>query len=404
MPTYRYKARDKFSKPINGVMNAESESAVASKLNQMGYMPISIAALEEGLSLRKLLDRFKRVRFSDLNMFTRQLATLQKAGLSLVASLTSIREQTPNKTLKDTLGQIIRDIEAGTSFSSALAKHPKIFNALYLNMVSSGETGGLLDQVLERLANLEEHDEMIRLRIKAATRYPIIVVVAIIIGFLVLTTLVVPRFAKIYSQFSTDLPLPTQILLWLHYVVTNFWWLLLLMIIGFIFGFNKVVNTKKGRLWWDNFKLKVPIFGPLVLKMTMSRFTRITGTLMHSGIPVLSVLELASGGAGNVVISRTIDNIKMNVNEGRGMTEPMKISGMFPPIVIQMVAAGEETGKMDELLLHVSNYYDAQVDYTINNFTSLIEPILIFVLGCAVLFMALGIFLPMWSLMNLFKR
>jgi type II secretory pathway component PulF len=404
MLSYQYKARDKFGKPTSGLMSADSESAVATKLSQLGFVPISIKEAKPEMALSNFLDRFGRVKFSDLNMFTRQLATLQKAGLPLLSSLSALREQATNRILKDALGQIVRDIEAGVSLSSALGKHPKIFNTLYINMVASGEATGMLDQVLEKLATLGEHDEMIRLRIKAATRYPIIVVIAIIIGFLVLTTFVVPRFARIYSQFTTALPLPTQILLGIHYIVTKFWWLLILIIGLFIFGFNKFINTTPGRLRWDNLKLKVPILGPLVLKLIMSRFTRITGTLLHSGIPILKVLDLASGGVGNVIISRTIANIKTNVIAGKGMIDPMKVSGIFPPVVIQMVSVGEESGKLDELLLHISDYYDTQVDYTINNLTSLIEPILIFVLGCIVLFMALGIFLPMWSLMSLFKR
>lgn len=404
MPSYRYKAIDKFGKHTVGVMGAELEGAVAAKLKQLGYVPISIKEMKDEVRLSKFFVRFKRVKFSELNMFTRQFATLQKAGIPILASLDALREQTTNKVLKNAIEQIIRDIEAGLNLSSAIGKHPAIFNNLYVNMIGSGETSGLLDETLERLAVLGEREEMIHLRVSAATRYPIIVVVALIIGFLILTTLVMPRFAKIYSQYTVALPLPTQILLWINFVITKYWWLLIILAVILIFAFNKVINTKMGRTWWDNLKLRVPIFGPLVFKLTMSRFARITGTLMHSGIPILKVLDLASSGTGNVIISRIIDNIKINVSEGKGMAEPMKVSGAFPPVVIQMVSVGESTGKTDELLIHVSNYYDSRIDYTINNLISLIEPILIVILGCGVLFMALGIFLPMWNLMALFKR
>lgn len=403
MANYQYKARDKFGKPVTGIMGGESGDAVAAKLSSMSYVPISIEEKKEA-GFSGFFDRFRKISFSDLNMFTRQLATLQKAGLPILSSLKALREQAVNKAFREIIGQILRDIEGGSSLSSALSRHPKVFNALYVNMVNSGETGGMLDQVLERLADLGEHDEKIRLRIKTATRYPVIVVVAMIIGFLVLITVVVPRFSKIYGQFTTALPLPTQILLWIQYAVSKFWWLLLLIIVALILSFNKFINTKQGRFLWDSFKLKVPVFGPLVLKLSMSRFSRLTGTLMHSGVPILKILELSAGGAGNVIISRVIDNIRASVNEGKGMAEPMKVSGIFPPIVVQMVSAGEETGKVDQLLLHVSDYYDAQAEYTISNLTSLIEPILILVLGSGVLFMALGIFLPMWNVMSLFKR
>ncbi|MDI6606505.1 MAG: type II secretion system F family protein [Candidatus Omnitrophota bacterium] len=403
MANYQYRVRDRFGKAVSGVMGGESQDAVAAKLSSMGYVPISIEEKKE-VAFSSFFDRFSKISFSDLNMFTRQLATLQKAGLPILSSLKALREQAVNKAFREIIGQILRDIEGGSSLSSALSRHPKVFNALYVNMVNSGETGGMLDQVLERLADLGEHDQKIRLRIKTATRYPVIVVVAMIIGFLVLITVVVPRFSKIYGQFTTALPLPTQILLWIQYAVSKFWWLLLLVAAALIFSFNKFINTRQGRFLWDSFKLRVPVFGPLVLKLSMSRFARLTGTLMKSGVPILKILELSSGGAGNVIISRVIDNIRASVNEGKGMTEPMKVSGIFPPVVIQMVSAGEETGKVDELLLHVSDYYDAQAEYTISNLTSLIEPILILVLGSGVLFMAMGIFLPMWNVMNLFKR
>jgi len=404
MPNYQYKARDKFSKPLSGVMSADDENAVATKLNQLGYTPISITETKQESKITKFLGSAIKVKFSDLNMFTRQLATLQKAGLPILLALSALREQTENKIFKEVIAQITRDIESGLSLSVALEKYPLIFDSLYLNMVASGEASGKLDQVLERLATLREHDETIRLRIKSATRYPMIVVVAIIIGFIVLTTLVVPRYAKIYEQYTTALPLPTQILLGINYAVTKLWWLLIIVGSAAYFLFKRYINTRMGRITWDSLKLKVPVFGPLFLKLSISRFTRITGTLMRSGIPILKILDISSGSTGNVVVSKAIQNIKNNVAEGKGMAEPMKISGLFPPIVTQMVAVGEETGKLDDLLIHVSNYYDEQVDYTINNLTSLIEPILIFVLGLAVLFMALGIFLPMWSLMSIFKK
>ena len=404
MPNYQYKARDKFSKPLSGVMSADNESAIAAKLNQLGYTPISIIETKQESKITKFLGTGVKVKFADLNMFTRQMATLQKAGLPILLALSALREQTENKIFKEVIAQIARDIESGLRLSGALEKYPLIFDPLYLNMVASGEASGKLDQVLERLASLREHDQSIRLRIKSATRYPLIVVIAIIVGFIVLTTLVIPRYAKIYAQYTTALPLPTQILLGINYAVTKLWWLLIIAGLAAYFLFKQYINTKLGRFTWDSLKLKIPIFGPLFLKLSISRFTRITGTLMRSGIPILKILDISSGSTGNVVVSKAIQNIKNNVAEGKGMAEPMKISGLFPPIVTQMVAVGEETGKLDDLLIHVADYYDEQVDYTVNNLTSLIEPILIFVLGLAVLFMALGIFLPMWNLMSIFKK
>lgn len=389
---------------MQGVLGAESEKAVIVKLEQMGYVPITIFPSKAEQPLDIFLDFFEGVKSSELNMFTRLLFTLQRAGLPLLSSLNALKEQTSNKRLKDTIEQIATDIEGGSNLSSALARHPKVFDDLYVSMVRSGEASGKLSEILERLSILGEHDERVRMRVKSAMKYPVIIVSGIIIGFLALVTLVIPRFQDLYSQFTTTLPLPTQILLGINTMVTKFWWLMILSVAGAIFLFKKIIKNAKGMFWWDSVRLKMPILGPLLLKLIMSRFCRIMGTLLRSGVPILQILDLVAGTVGNVVIVQIMDKIKKSVNEGSGMLEPMKASGMFPVVVTQMVAAGEETGKLDDLLLHVADYYDSEIEYTIDNFVSLIEPILIFVLGIGILFMALGVFLPMWSLMDLFKK
>jgi len=406
MGFFQYKARDKFNKPINGVISASSVDLVALKLKSQGYIPISIVAKEE-TAARTKEDKSSvqtKVPFSEINSFTRQFYTLQKAGIPILSTLSALKEQVRTPFFKKVIGQMRADIEAGLSLSTALEKYPQVFNKLYTNMVKIGETSGRLSELLERLVILGEHDERVRMRIKSATRYPIIVISALGLGFTILTTFVIPRFAKMFSQFNIKLPLPTRILIGIHFIVTKFWWLIIILaIIGF-FVFLRIISTEKGRFRWDSLKLKVPVFGPLILKLILSRFARITAILLSSGVSILQVLGLASEGAGNVVVSRVIDDVKVSVNQGKGMLAPMKESGIFPPVVIQMVSAGEETGKMSELLTHVADYFDEQVDYTISNMVSLIEPILIFVLACGVLLMALGIFLPMWNMMSLFKR
>ncbi len=404
MATYQYKARDKTGKLKEGLMAAESEKTVAAHLEQMGYIPVTIGRTLASRQINQFFERFQGVKPSDINMFTRLLFTLQKAGLPLLSSLSALGEQTTNKALKETIGHIARDIEGGSTLSSTLEKYPHIFNALYISMVRSGEASGRLPEILERLAILGEYDERVSRRVQSAMKYPVIIVTGIVIGFLVLITLVVPRFEALYSQFKTALPLPTRILLGINFAVTHFWWLILAVGGGVGFVMRKFINTREGMFWLDTIKLKLPIFGPLLLKLTMTRFCRITATLMRSGVPILQILDLVADTVGNIMIAGAIAKIKVSVNEGSGMLEPMRASGMFPAVVTQMVAAGEETGKLDELLLHVSDYYDSEIEYTIDNFVSLIEPILIFVLGVGVLFMALGVFLPMWSLMDLFKQ
>ncbi len=404
MTTYHYKARDQFSKSLEGIMAAESENAVALKLKQMGYIPISIIQTRGKQKFDSIFDGLRGIKSSELNMFSRQLYALQKAGLPLLGSLMALRDQAANRTFKNVLGQIIRDIEGGVNLSLALESHPRIFDNIYVNMIRSGEVSGRLSEILERLTSLGERDEKIRLRIKTALRYPMIVVLAITIAFIILIIVVLPKFAQLYSQFKTQLPLPTRILIGLNFFLTHYWWLIIILLILGSIAFIALIRTKKGKYYWDQLKLRLPIFGPLLLKLALSRFGRINGTLMKSGVPLLQILDLVAEGEGNVIISKTYTQVKKSVNEGKGMLEPMKTSGLFPPVVTQMVAVGEETGKLDELLLHVSDYYDTEIDYTINNLVTLIEPILTFFLAIVVLFIALGVFMPMWNMIHLYKR
>jgi len=405
MNTFKYRARDRFGNLVSGVVDADSADALFVRLEQKDYVTVKIAPVKTKVKSEKFLEPFKRkkVRFSELHIFTRLLFTLENAGLPLLSSLYSIRDQTLNNAFKEIIGNIAKDIEEGSKFSSALERHPFVFNDLYINMIHSGEISGKLPEVLERLAILGEHEEAVSLRIKSAMRYPIIVVSAIIIAFVILIAFVVPRYETLFSTYETRLPLPTLILLGINYAITKFWWLSIIAISAFIFLFRNFIRTAKGALLWNSFQLKIPLFGPLLLKLFMSRFCRITGTLMASGVPILQILNLSSKSIDNVVVSNAIKDIKESVNAGKGMTEPIKACALFPPIVTQMVAAGEETGKLDMLLIHVADYYDDQIDYTINNMVTLIEPLLIFVMGGAVLLIALGIFMPMWNLMNLFK-
>jgi MSHA biogenesis protein MshG len=405
MAKYQYKARDKFGKLIAATMEAVSESTVANKLKEAGYMPVSVEVAQEQSGFGRIFSGiFNKVRPAELNMFTRQFAVLQKAGVTVVSSLNAIGNQSTNKTFKETLDRIAIEIKAGRSLSAAFESYSKLFDPLYVNMVKVGEESGTLVGSLEKLADLKEYEAKVKVRIKGATRYPVIVVSAISIAFLILTLLVVPRFAKVYMSAGVNLPLPTLILIWTNQLITKFWWILIIVLAALIYTFRKVVNTPAGRLFWDNLRLKFPVFGQLITKIEMGRFAKVTGTMMRAGVPILRIMDLAAKGVDNIVISRAIENIAVGVSEGKGIAESMKTSGMFTPVVIQMVAVGEETGKVEDLLLHVADYYDAEAGFMIDNLTSLIEPMLLLVLGCGVLLMALGIFLPMWNLMQLFQR
>lgn len=405
MPLYRYRARDKDGALHTGTMEAVRKEGVADQLSGMGHIPVLIEEQETArLSVIDLGALFARITSQDLIIFSRQLATLMSAGIPFIQSLVTLERQSENPRLKATISQIRRDIEGGSSFSDALARQPKIFNKLYVSMVRAGETAGILDDILSRLALLAEHESETRARVKAAVRYPLIVVIAISAAFAFLVTFVIPKFAAIFAQFKTELPLPTRILISINYVVQNYWYLIVLGVILAVWGVVWYLGTPAGRWQWDRLKLKLPVFGILFQKVALSRFSRIFGAMQKSGISMMLTLEIAGETVGNVVIARAVENMSGSLRDGKGLTAPMESSGLFPPLVVQMMSVGEETGQLDTMLNKVSDYYDMDVEYTLRNLATMIEPILLLFVGGMVLFLALGIFLPMWNLMSLFKK
>lgn len=407
MPIFHYKARDKFGALFTGEIDTMSKDAVAIQLDSLGYFPVLIEEQRSDLFSSEFLENLQAhlqpITLEDLIVFTRQLTTLVAAGLPFITSFDALIQQTENKRFKKTITQIRNDVEAGRSFSEALAKHPAVFSDLYVNMVRAGEVGGVLDQMLERLASLSEHEAEIRARIKAATRYPKIVILALGVAIVILVSFVIPRFAAMYANFKAQLPLPTRILISISYIGQHYWYWVIGAVVLMVVGFKKYINTPQGRLQWDGFKLKVPVFGEIFLKAALSRFTRVFATLNRSGLPVLQTLEIVAKTVNNVVISRVIDNVRDSARQGRGLVQPMRVSGIFPPIVIQMMAIGEETGKMEEMLMKVSQYYDRDVDYSIKNLSTSLEPLLLTLIGGVILFLALAIFMPWWNLINVMK-
>ncbi|HUK55954.1 MAG TPA: type II secretion system F family protein [Nitrospiria bacterium] len=403
MPVFQYRARDKYGSLSTGTIETSSRDAVATQLDHLGYHPVSIEEMRKKLGVADVLDRFTRVSPEALIIFSRQLATLISAGLPFMSSFDALIEQTENKRLKDVIVQVRKDVEGGSSFSDALAKHPSVFSNLYVSMIRAGETGGVLDEILQRLATLAEHEATTRARIKAATRYPKIVIGALVIAFIILLQFVIPRFAALYASFKAQLPLPTRILIGINNGFQSYWWLILAVIVSVTFSTRTYVRTEAGRLWWDGVKIKLPVFGTIFLKTALSRFARVFGTLTRSGLSILQTLEIVSQTVGNTVISRVVDNIRDSARQGRGIVQPMQVSRIFPPVVIQMVSIGEQTGKMEEMLMKVSEYYDQEVEYSIRNLSTSLEPLLLAVIGGVVLFLALAIFMPWWNLINVFK-
>lgn len=404
MPLFVYKARDKSGKLVTRTSEAGSRAALLDNLKGLGYAVFSISEKSEKVSAQSIFDRFAGVKNSDITMFTRQLATLIEVGVPILTGLDSINEESVNAVLREAITQISIDIKGGVSLADALSKHPKCFNQTYISMVRAAEASGTLSQALERLALLLEYEEQTKNKIKAATRYPLTVTLALVIAFLVLTVTVLPRFAVIYSRFNVALPVPTRILLGINYVLSHFWYIVILALIGIGFAFKRYIKTPSGRMQLDTLKLKLPVFGPLFLKISLSRFTRVSGLMLKTGVPVLKVLDHVAGVSGNVIVAKAIYRIKEGVNVGKDMASTMKHEKVFPAIAIQMVALGEESGRLDDLLTKTADFFDSQVDLTIQNLTSLLEPILVMGLGLGVLTMSLAVFLPMWNLVYVFKK
>ncbi len=404
MPTFKYKARNGLGNAVAGTLDATGMDTARFRLGEMGYIPVFLEegkARQKGLSINFLKPKIKD---KDIIVFNRQLATLFAAGIPLLRAVQGLAEQMQNKTFKEVLLRVAAEIQTGASFSDALAKHPKVFSGLYINMIRAGEASGTLDNILERLASLAEHAAEIKAKIKAATRYPKIVVSAMFIAIFILMKFVVPNFMSIFTQVELELPLATRMLITANDIFSNYWYVLFGGAGCLFFVFKTYTKTYRGRRQLDLLKLKVPIFGPIFLKIAMSVFTRTLSTLNRSGLSILENLKICADVVENIPISEVINDLRDGVQRGENIAGTMKKSKFFTPMVVQMMSAGEESGELDNMLVKVSEYYDMEVDYSIKNIASLIEPILLAFLGAAVLFLMLAIFLPMWDLVKLAER
>jgi type II secretory pathway component PulF len=416
MPTFLYKARDRSGKLITGQMDGNSRSEIAGLVGGMGYFPISI---EEKTTAREIsrpakpkgstdtagfsLDFLKKVRAEEILFFTRQLATVIKAGIPITTGLSVLSEQAKNPILRDAILDVLERIKEGVPLSSAMSHYPRIFSEIYLHMVQAGEASGKLEEVLNRIAFFLEYDIETKARIKSATRYPKMVFGALIGAFLFAIYFIIPKFMSMFKSFKTELPLPTRMMIGLHYVFSTYWYLIFGVIGAAIGLFYWYVRTEKGRFQWDLVKIKIPIMGPLFLKIFMSRFTRMFTTLNRSGLPMLQTLEIAASTIGNVFISAIIISIQQSVKEGGTLSDKMKDKSIFPPLVYQMFAVGEASGTLDDILDKVSDFYDKEIDNSIKSLSSLIEPIMIVFMGAMMLFLAMAVFMPMWDMAKMAK-
>lgn len=400
MPTYRYSAMDQSGRTVAGTLEADSIELVRAKLSDLRYHVLSIRQARAKASLQEMLNGFQRVKLRDLALFSRQFATMIDAGLSVVKCLDILQKQSRNPRLKEVVGQVKHDVAGGTSLTEALQKHPKVFSGLYVNMIRSAEAGGILDQVLDRLSGFLEKEQETRNKVKSAMTYPAVVFSFAMLMLVGLMFFVLPKFKVIFETMGLTLPLTTKIMLNSSDYFQKYWYIALVFMVGMVVFLRAAAKTEKGRYAIDAAKLKVPVFGDLILKTAVSRFARTFGTLISSGVPVLRALEIVSDTAGNLVVSETVGRARTSIKEGDKISTPLFASKVFPLMVTQMIAVGEETGRLDQMLVKVANFYDEEVDATLKALTSLIEPMMIVGLGLIVGFIAVSVISPIYSLVG----
>ena len=403
MPTFAYRGRNQTGQVVAGQLEANTTEAVIAQLRQQRIFPISVKLQPKSIEL-KIPGFGRKVKEKDLTVCTRQLATMIDAGLPLVQCLEVLASQQPNKQFKKILTEVREQVEAGSTFAAALKRHPTVFTSLYANMVEAGEAGGLLDTILNRLAVYIEKAMILRRKVKGAMIYPATIVTVAVAVVIFLLTFVIPVFEGFFSGMKVDLPLPTQIVMVMsRFVRANLLAGLGLFIAGII-GARFLYRTEKGRRASDALLLRVPIFGPLFRKVAVARFTRTLGTLIASGVPILDGLNITATTAGNKVVEEAILKTRASIAEGKTIAGPLQSSGVFPPMVVQMISVGEQSGSLDSMLEKIGDFYDAEVDQAVSNLTALLEPILMVFLGVVVGGIVIAMYLPIFKLVTVIGR
>jgi type IV pilus assembly protein PilC len=402
--TFEYKVRDRAGKTINGKLEASNQQAVASKLREMGYAPVSITEVQAGTLQKEIkIPGFgDKVGLKDLAVFSRQFSTMINSGLSLIRALNILAVQTDNKELARIIAVIRTNVEEGGSLSAALAEH-EVFPKLYVAMVKAGETAGLLDSVLLRIAETLEKDLALRRKIKAALTSPAVVLVMAVLLCTAMLVFIVPTFVGMFEELGGELPLPTVVLLFLSDLIRSYWYIwVFLPLIGWQV-FKTARKQPNVRFQLDKLKLKLPVFGLLFQKVALSRFARNFGILLRAGVPILTALEITADTVNNGVIGNAVNDVKMSVKEGESVAAPLSQHAVFPPMTVQMLAVGEETGAMDTMLEKIAEFYDQEVESTTESLTAMLEPLMIGVLGSLVGAMVIALYMPMFKVFDLIQ-
>jgi len=407
MPQFTYKAKKDDGSLVTGTLQAESARSALDSLGRMGVFPLEIESRSEDKpgTVRRTTVRQSHgtVKAGDIAIFTRQLADLMKAGVPLNRALHTLATQTTNLTLSETISEIEKQVSGGATLHDALARFPKMFSTLYVGMVHAGETGGFLEEVLHRLALFIEKDQELRSRISSAMAYPILLIV---IGSFAITFLMVffiPRFSEIFKRMGDSLPLPTQVVMAVSYFLRDYWIFALMGLVALAFAWTRVLATAAGRRAIDRLKVQIPLFGEIVKKNAVSRFTRTLGTMLKSGVTILNALEISKKAMANVVLMEDIDEASAGVKQGKGLAEILRGSRYFPVMVIDMIAVGEEGGNLDEVLVNVAESYDREVERAVRVFNSLFEPALLLVMAAVVGFIVIAMLLPVFTMSSMVK-
>ena len=403
--TYEYSVRDRAGKVVTGTIDADSPSAVASKLKSMGYAPLSISEHKNtGMQMELRLPKIgPKVKMKDLAIMSRQFATMINAGLSLLRALNILTEQTENKELAKVLGEVRNDVEAGQSLSASFAKHPQVFPPLMINMTRAGEVGGFLDGVLLQIAENYEAEVKLKGKIKAAMTYPVVVFCIAILAVVGMLFFIVPVFAKLFTQLGGQLPPPTRILIAASTFLKIAGLPLLICGIAAYIVWNRNKHRAEVRAVVDPWKLKIPVFGNLFQKIALARFARNLGTMMRSGVPILQSLEIVSDTTGNMVLGNACRDVQESVRQGESIAAPLSNHPVFPSMVVQMMSVGEDTGALDDMLDKIAEFYDQEVESTTEALTALIEPLMIAFLGGIIGAMIIALYMPIFNIFNLIK-
>ncbi len=406
MTSFTYQGRNNQGQLIEGRLDGASADVIANQLLSRSITPISIVAVKEASSLDKQLAKFmgaEKVNPVELIMFSRQMFTITKSGIPLVRGLRGLAASIKHAHFQMVLNDVADSLETGVGLSVALSRHPKVFNHLFVSMINVGESSGNLEQVFLQMAYYMERDEETRKRIKSATRYPMFVMIALAIAITIVNVAVIPKFAAMFAQFKAPLPLVTKILIGTSHVFVNYWWLLIVVVGGAVGGLIWYLKTPQGAQFWGRKKLRLPVVGDIIDRASMARYTRSFGLMLRAGVPLNFALTLCARAIDNPYLAQKIDAIRRGVERGDSLIRTHAAAQMFSPLVLQMIAVGEESGQVEQLLTDVAEFYEREVDYDLKTLSDKIEPILIVIMAVFVTILALGIFLPMWDMYEVQK-